>query len=218
MSNTPIRQSLPQLVILGLAVVLLTAGAVYLIERPLGNGGSAGDAVQSVGAPTPDAALADKLADFATGSMANFRPTKGAPALPDLAFQDGVGKAIKLSDFRGKVLLLNVWATWCAPCREEMPALDALEGAMGDARFQVVALNVDHNGLELARSFLSEVGIEHLSLFNEPTLKASFALKTVGLPTTILVSADGRELGRLVGPAAWNTPEAQALIKAATGS
>ncbi len=211
MSKIPNRQSLPQLAIVVLAVMLVTAGAVYLIERPLGN--ATGDANQSP--QTVDGALAARLADYATGSMANFRPTPGTPKLPDLVFQDGVGKSVRLTDFAGKLVLLNVWATWCAPCREEMPALDGLEGALGDAAFQVVALNVDAKGLELARSFLSEVGIEHLSLFNEPTLKASFALKTVGLPTTILISADGHELGRLVGPAAWNTDEAQALIKAA---
>lgn len=214
MPKIPIRQSLPQLAIIVLAVMLVTAGAVYLIERPLGNAArGANQAPQNA-----DGALAARLSDYATGAMANFRPTPGTPAMPDLVFQDGVGKQIRLSDFEGKVVLLNVWATWCAPCREEMPALDGLEGALGDASFQVVALNVDAKGLELARSFLSDVGIEHLSLFNEPTLKASFALKTVGLPTTILISPDGHELGRLVGPAAWNTPEAQALIKAAKAS
>jgi len=134
------------------------------------------------------------------------RATKPKP-IPELRFVDGAGRALTLADFRGKVLLLNIWATWCAPCREEMPALDRLQAQLGGERFQVVALSVDLQGAPIARKFYGEVGIKALPLYIDPTAKAAFTLDAAGLPATLLVDRAGRELGRHLGPVKWDSPE-----------
>jgi thiol-disulfide isomerase/thioredoxin len=118
-----------------------------------------------------------------------------------------VGRSLTLADFRGKVVLLNIWATWCAPCREEMPALDRLEAKLGGERFQVVALSVDLQGAPIARKFYGEVGIKALQLYIDPTAKAAFTLDAAGLPATLLLDRAGREIGRHLGPVKWDDPE-----------
>ena len=144
------------------------------------------------------------------------RPTSGAmpfsrlsapKPVPELRFQDGVGREHTLADFRGKVVLLNVWATWCAPCREEMPALDRLQAELAGPAFEVVALSVDQQGPAIARRFLGEIGAKALALYIDPTAKAMFALDTPGLPVSLLIDRDGREIGRHLGPANWDSPE-----------
>lgn len=187
------------------AAALLAVAALYLIAGPSRNGG--GD--------TTPAESAAALAPYATGAVVNFRPAAAPAPAPDLEFRDAEGKTVHLSDFRGRLVLLNLWATWCLPCREEMPTLDRLEGALGSDRFEVVALSVDRDGHELAKAFLAEVKAEHLALYNDPKGRANFTMKGYGLPTTILIGPDGTELGRLVGPATWDAPEAKALIEAA---
>jgi thiol-disulfide isomerase/thioredoxin len=140
---------------------------------------------------------------------------KQPPApLADVKFVNGRGEAVSLENWRGKVVLLNLWATWCAPCREEMPALDRLQQALGSDRFEVVALAVDKAGLEGAAKFLKDNKIEHLALFADPTARDGLELKVIGMPTTILIDAEGREIGRLIGPAAWDSAEAKRLIEA----
>ena len=127
--------------------------------------------------------------------------------LPELRFQDGAGRARSLDDFRGKVVLLNVWATWCTPCREEMPALDRLQAKLGGRDFEVVALSIDQQGAQVVRKFFDEVGIKSLELYVDPSAQAGFKLATVGLPTTVMVDRAGREVGRRVGPAEWDAPK-----------
>ena len=151
---------------------------------------------------------------LSTGAMTTFVFKKAPPPLPDVSFLDGAGKSVSLKDWRGKVVLLNLWATWCAPCREEMPALDRLEKAIGSDKFEVVALAVDKSGLEGARKFLDDIKIENLKVFADPTAHAGAELKVIGMPTTILIDGQGREIGRLIGPAAWDSSEAQRLIEA----
>ena len=118
-----------------------------------------------------------------------------------------------LSDLRGKVVLLNIWATWCVPCREEMPMLDKLEAELGGKDFQVVAVNIDRGGGDKATAFLAETGATHLALYTDPSGKLFSKIKAVGMPTTLLIDREGREIGRLVGPADWDSPEALALIR-----
>jgi thiol-disulfide isomerase/thioredoxin len=134
------------------------------------------------------------------------RAAKPKP-IPELRFVDGAGRALSLADFRGKVVLLNIWATWCAPCREEMPALDRLQANLGSERFQVVALSVDQQGAPIARKFYGEVGIKALPLYVDPSAKAAFTLEAQGLPATLLVDRAGREIGRHLGPVKWDAPE-----------
>ncbi|SHF59490.1 Thiol-disulfide isomerase or thioredoxin [Modicisalibacter ilicicola DSM 19980] len=125
----------------------------------------------------------------------------------NIRFEDDTGSPLTLADFEGKQVLLNIWATWCGPCREEMPTLDALQAELGGLDFEVVALSIDRKGLEVVNEFYQEVGIEHLSPYVDRTGMASADLGAVGIPTTLLLDRLGRELGRLVGEAEWDTPE-----------
>lgn len=134
-------------------------------------------------------------------------------SLPDLAFADETGEARTLESWRGKVVLLNVWATWCAPCRAEMPTLDRLQKRFGDEGLEVVALSVDRKGAEAARQFFDEIGVG-LPVFIDQDGAALGALGLYGLPATLLIGPDGRELARHAGPAEWDAPEMVAFFKA----
>jgi thiol-disulfide isomerase/thioredoxin len=147
--------------------------------------------------------------------MATFVFRREPEVLPEVKFQDAAGKERTLGDFRGKVVLLNLWATWCAPCRKEMPALDRLQAKMGSDKFQVVAVSVDRTGLPGARKFLDEAGIRKLALYADATARMGVALRAAGLPVTVLLDRQGREIGRLLGPAEWDGEDAQRLIQAA---
>ncbi len=150
---------------------------------------------------------------LSTGQVAGFVFKKQPEPMADVGFVDGAGQPKTLSDWKGRTVLLNLWATWCAPCRKEMPALDRLQKAMGSDTFEVVALAIDRGGIAKAKAFLDEIKVEGLKLYVDPTAKLTSPLKVIGLPTTILIK-DGLEIGRLVGPAEWDAPEAQALIQA----
>lgn len=138
-------------------------------------------------------------------------------AVPELDFRDGDGRPATLADFRGKVVLLNIWATWCGPCREEMPTLDRLQAKLGGSEFQVVALSIDRAGLGVVSEFYDEIGIEHLPKYIDESGKASRQLNAVGLPTTLLIDREGREIARHVGPAEWDTPEMVAFFRQQLG-
>ena len=134
--------------------------------------------------------------------------------LPDVMFADGDGASRALSDWRGRIVLLNIWATWCGPCRVEMPTLDRLQQRLGGDRFEVLALSVDRAGPAVVRRFYAETGIKTLRLYIDQSGQALRALGVIGLPATLLIGADGLELARLVGPAEWDSPEIVALIEA----
>ena len=110
-------------------------------------------------------------------------------------------------------MLLNIWATWCGPCRAEMPTLDRLQARLGSDRFEVIALSIDRAGVGVVAEFFEEIGIEHLRIFIDESGGAARDLKVFGLPATLLIGRDGRELGRLVGPAEWDTPEMTAFLE-----
>ena len=148
-----------------------------------------------------------------TASSRSFVMHEAPRPLPEIKFEDGNGDALLLAYFRGKTVLLNIWATWCVPCREEMPTLDALEAELGGPAFAVVALSIDRAGPEVVRKFYAEIGIQHLGLYIDASMQASFDLQAPGLPTTLLIDSEGRELGRLVGPAEWDTPEMLDFLK-----
>tara|TARA_R110002094_G_scaffold28845_1_gene41813 strand:+ start:755 stop:1267 length:513 start_codon:yes stop_codon:yes gene_type:complete len=118
-----------------------------------------------------------------------------------------------MEGFRGKVILVNVWATWCVPCRVEMPTLDALQAELGGDRFEVVALSIDRAGSPVVRRFYDEIGVTHLKMYVDKTMLSATALRTVGLPTTILINAHGQELGRLVGLAEWDDPDMVSFLR-----
>ncbi len=135
--------------------------------------------------------------------------------VPNLSFVTADGASMKLEDWRGKVVLLNVWATWCPPCKQEMPSLDRLQAKVGGTDFEVIALSIDKdaNGRAQVKSFYSQVGIRHLRIFQDPTGAAGFSLATVGVPTTLLIDRQGREVGRLTGTAEWDSPAALDLVR-----
>ncbi|NEJ90036.1 redoxin family protein [Rhizobium leguminosarum] len=133
--------------------------------------------------------------------------------VPAFQFTDDAGRPQTLDMFRGKVVLLNVWATWCLPCRKEMPTLDRLQAMLGGPDFEVVALSIDRGGPEAVKKFYAETGIQHLAIHVDATSQAGFALASFGLPTTLLVDRQGQELGRLVGPAEWDAPDMTAFLR-----
>jgi thiol-disulfide isomerase/thioredoxin len=147
--------------------------------------------------------------------MAAFVAKKTPAPLPDITFQDADGKDVKLSSFKGKTILLNLWATWCGPCREEMPALNRLETALGSDKFEVVALSLDHKGYDASRKFLDNLKADKVKLYADPTAKQGMELKLIGMPTTILINKDGLEVGRLAGAAEWDSDDAKKLIQSA---
>ena len=133
--------------------------------------------------------------------------------LPELRFVGGEQNAVALSDFRGRTVLLNLWATWCAPCVEEMPTLDALQAALGGPDFEVVTLSIDRGGVEPIRAFYERIDVQRLGVYVDPSARASDELDAVGLPTTLLIDPQGREIARLTGPAVWDSPEMIAFLE-----
>jgi len=166
-------------------------------------------------------AAAKRLAALARGEVAAFTVATAPRRLPPLAFRDGSGKALTLADFRGRTVLVNLWATWCVPCRKEMPTLDALQGALGGPDFEVVAINLDTRDLDKARRFFAETKLQNLRFYEDQSLSVFETLKgagrVLGLPTTFLVDREGCELGAIAGPAEWGSPDALALLRAAIG-
>ncbi|TDL76064.1 TlpA family protein disulfide reductase [Palleronia sediminis] len=132
--------------------------------------------------------------------------------------QNPEGETATLSDWSGKHVLLNFWATWCAPCREEMPSLDALQTAMGGEAFEVVTLATGRNSVEGIEDFFAEVGVETLPIWLDPKQGIARDMAVLGLPITVLIDPEGREVARLTGDADWNAPEARAVIEEWTGA
>lgn len=202
---------------LGVAAVagLVGFGAVYVMFRDVDNAAQApaGAGTANVAATVlPSAPGANPLSK---GHMAAFVFKKTPEALPEIAFVDAGGQPRTLKDWSGKVVLLNLWATWCAPCRKEMPALDRLQKELGGEKFEVVALAVDRTGIDGAKAFLEQIKVDGLKLYADPRARAGTVLKAIGMPTTLLLDAQGREIGRLVGPAEWDSEDAKKLIEAA---
>ena len=145
----------------------------------------------------------------------NFAPADQPKAVPEIEFLDAEGNAMTLEDFRGQVVVLNLWATWCAPCRREMPSLDRLQAEHGGQDLQVVALSQDRgDSLDKIREFYDEVGVQHLAIYRDPEAKAARELRAPGLPTTIVIDRQGREVGRVLGDAQWDSKAAVELLEA----
>ncbi len=132
-------------------------------------------------------------------------------------FIDREGRNLNLSDFAGRVVLLNIWATWCPPCREEMPALDDLQRKLGGPDFAIVPISIDRGGIDDARRFYRETGIRNLGLYWGEDVRVQLAFAAFGLPTTLLIDRKGRELDRIFGPAKWNKPAAIRQIESVIG-
>lgn len=129
-----------------------------------------------------------------------------------ISFADEQGKMHNMSDYKGKVVVLNVWATWCVPCRTEMPMLDRLQAALGGADFEVVPLSIDRGGLDIVSKFYTEIGVSHLAKYVDTSRQVLRDLGAVGLPTTLIIDRAGNEVGRVVGPVEWDAPEVVKLL------
>jgi thiol-disulfide isomerase/thioredoxin len=142
-----------------------------------------------------------------------FTALEAPRELPELRFVNGDGRGMTLVEFEGRTVLLNIWATWCVPCREEMPALDRLQAKLGGADFQVVPLSIDREGLPAVKAFYEELGLEALAIYVDQSGKAGRKLNALGIPTTLLLDRKGRELGRTVGPAEWDSDEIVGFLR-----
>jgi thiol-disulfide isomerase/thioredoxin len=201
------------------ALAGLVAGgiAVYMKEAGNGNGASAAAASQCA----PAKAVAARLQPLAKGQVAAFIPANDPTPLSLPVLKDEAGKDISIDGYRPKVQLVNLWATWCVPCREEMPALNGLQKSMGGDRFQVTTINLDNGDAAKPLAFLKENNIDALPLHHDASLSSFNALKklgvAMGLPATVLIDGQGCMLGAMNGPAAWDSDDAKALIKGALG-
>ena len=214
--QTPPTRSRPRIP-MALATVVLGVGratvAIYGMRGLQGN--ASGDPVCR-----PAVNLAQKLKPLAQGEVAALTMASEPLRVPDLTFDDASGKSRKLSEFRGRTLLVNLWATWCVPCRKEMPALDQLQAKLGGPKFEVVAINIDTRDPEKPKDFLKDGGLTNLSYFHDNSAKVFQDLKAagraLGMPTSMLVDGSGCEIATIAGPAEWASDDAVKLVKAAT--
>jgi thiol-disulfide isomerase/thioredoxin len=164
---------------------------------------------------------AKRIAPLVHGEVAALSPAQAPFQLPDLAFKDAQGREVTLAEWRGSTVLLNLWATWCVPCRREMPALDALQSILGGSDFQVVAVNIDTRDPQKPLAFLKDIGITHLAYYSDPSARIFEDLKAAGkafgMPTTVLVDPSGCEIGTMAGPAEWASDDGVKLVGAAIG-
>lgn len=213
----------PRLVLAALVAGAL-AGAVAVYVRESGSGNN-GQAEVAVGESPDDKACAAKaersktVAAAATGQVAALLPADPPQSLKRLAFNGPDGKAMTVADHAGRTLLVNLWATWCAPCRAEMPALDQLERERGGDAFEVVAINVDTGDDAKPRKFLQETGVEALGYYRDGTMAVFNDLKkrglALGLPVTMLIDGEGCLVAHMNGPAEWAGDDAGRLVDAA---
>ena len=196
-----------------LGVVVGFAG-VYGIGRLTGNAGPDPACKASV-------ETARKMAPLVRGEVAAVGVATAPKVLPALAFKDASGADKSLTDWRGRTVLVNLWATWCVPCRKEMPALDALQSKMGGPDFEVVSINIDTRDTDKPKAWLNNAGVHTLAYYADHSAKVFQDLKVIGkafgMPTTLIVDRNGCELATLAGPAEWASDDAIKLVSAALG-
>jgi thiol-disulfide isomerase/thioredoxin len=211
-ASSPFRRR--RRLIAGTAVAALLAGlaGVYGIGGLQRNAGTDAGCQAAVD-------IAQRIAPLARGEVAALTVAQKPLRVPELSFQDAEGRQHMLQEWRGRFVLLNLWATWCVPCREEMPALDALEGKLGGQDFQVVAVNIDTRDPDKPKAWMKEVGINRLAYFADPQAKVFQDLKAAGrafgMPTTLLIDPQGCEIATLAGPAQWASDDAVKFVLAA---
>lgn len=191
------KRYLVMIILIGFGVFLIGTGLLLVFRQP----------------PTQIILRQPTIQAPSPKTSSHFVLHEAPKPVPELSFRNGAGRQIRLADLRGKTVLLNIWATWCVPCRREMPALDRLQAMLGGPDFEVVALSIDRAGLDVVRQFYREIGIKNLGLYINSTGKTTATLGIVGVPTTLLINHEGREVGRLVGPAEWDTSDMVAFLK-----
>jgi thiol-disulfide isomerase/thioredoxin len=191
MQISPLKAGLIAMILIGLGAIL------YVVTSAMDSGGADGS-----------------LERLGRGEMHAFMVVTDPPPQPDLVYLDGDGNEVRLSDYRGKIVLLNLWATWCAPCVEEMPALDRLEAELGGDHFAVVTISMDRS-IDQARDFYHQTGITHLPLLHDGQFASHNRVRARSLPMSVLYDRQGREIGRVPVPAEWDSEDAIALMRAA---
>ena len=211
--DKPPRRRNVLLPVLGVLVAVAAGAVLYGTVAPAGK--AAGDC------PADSAKLAARLAPLAKGELAALQVSSEPRRAIQVAFERDDGGKLTVADFKGRPILLNLWATWCIPCRAEMPALDRLQAAKGGPGFEVVAVNVDTAKLERRAAFLDRVGVKSLTRYADPSGDAFETLhkdgKALGLPVTLVIDKDGCEVAAVEGGAKWDSAEAQALVEALKG-
>ncbi|HWA46046.1 MAG TPA: TlpA disulfide reductase family protein [Hypericibacter adhaerens] len=175
-----------------------TAGGLILLGAALG---------------LPGAARGGTAGPPLGGSLQDFSLIDPPRPVPRASFLDANQQPATMDQFKGRVVLLNFWATWCAPCREEMPSIDRLQAQLGGPDFTVLALSLDEGGITPVRHFYQQLGIQHLDIYLDPPNALPLALKVPALPTTLVIDRAGQIVGTMVGPAVWDSPEALALLR-----
>lgn len=209
------RSRMPLIAGAAVVAVVIGAAAVY------GTFGSKRNETTASGGANCNAAVekAKAIKELAKGEVAALTIATAPFRTPDLAFEDSTGKTRKLSEWQGKTVLVNLWATWCVPCRKEMPALDQLQTKLGGDKFEVVAINIDTTNPDKPKAFLKDANLTKLGYYTDAKAKVFQDLKSVGralgMPSTVLVNSDGCELGFMAGPAEWASDDAVKLIEAA---
>lgn len=205
------RRRMTARALLALGGTLAVLAGIYGIGRLRSNPADA--------ACQPAVNIASRVAPLAHGEVAAFAAAKTPFRVPNVAFKDAEGHDKTLADWRGRTVLLNLWATWCVPCRREMPTLDALQAKLGNANFEVVAVNIDTRDPQKPLNFLKDENITHLAYYADSSahvfedLKA--AGKAFGMPTTLIVDRAGCEIGNMAGPAEWSSNDGVKLVSAA---
>ncbi len=204
------------------AIAGITAGAVAVYVRSMGSGnGMDGLTTASAGQCEGSAELAKSVSAFSKGEVAAMAAAQ-PPRPLQLAFKGPEGKDMTVADLAGKTVLLNLWATWCVPCREEMPALNALQSTMGGNDFEVVAVNIDTGSDQKPKNFYQDYKIDKLAFYSDSSMGVFNAVKkeglAFGLPATLILDKKGCLIGAMNGPAAWDSEDAKALITAAKGA
>lgn len=216
--KTPFRLPSAKLVAIA-ALAGIVCGAGVVVFRLIGSEGQVQEQVAAqTGLCEGSATRIASLKPLLKGQVAAMSASE-RPRIVPLSFKGADGAAMTEADLKGRTVLLNLWATWCVPCREEMPALNALEKEKGGDRFEVVTVNIDTGDDEKPKSFMSEYGIDSLKLYRDSSMGVFNALKkeglAFGLPATLLIDEKGCLLASMNGPAAWDSPDAKLLVDTA---
>ena len=224
MSQSRNRLSTGALVAIAIALgAAVGAAGIYWKASPSGNAPETESLASTAGGvckANPE--LLARLKPLARGEVAAMAVREAAIALPELSFTSAEGANTGIADFAGQALLVNLWATWCAPCRAEMPALSELQSELGDDGFMVLAINIDTGDVAKPKAFLEEIGVSNLGLYRDASMGVFNTLKkeglAFGLPVTLMIGKDGCMLGGMNGPAEWASEDAKALVGALKAS
>lgn len=207
------RNEVRRSLFLGVALTVTAASLAVGLAVGLGWLRPSPNAIRSILHPPGTAEIAQASASSTQGAPLDFAFPDQPRLAPDLQFVDASGQSHSLAEFRGRPVVLNIWATWCVPCRKEMPALDRLQAMFAGSDLLVLALSIDRQGPSVVTSFYQEIGVSSLGIYVDASGSATRRVGAVGIPTTLLIDRAGREIGRKIGAAEWDSAEIVTLIR-----